>query len=328
VVEFFRTVRGQVAAIPGVLGVGFASRLPLSGADHSNGFKLEGEMADPGRERSAQDRSVSPGYFRALGIPVLRGREFTDADSATSPPVIVVNAAFARQYLRSDAIGQRVVPSRAGGVPREVVGIVGDTRQFGLDAPVAPEFYLPHSQDPWPFLSIAVRTSGDPMTVLPQLRSMVATFDPELPLRRVRTMEQMTSDEGLQRRVVTVVLGVFAVVAYVLAAVGLYGVVALAVAARTSEIGIRVALGASRRHVIGLVIGRGVALAAVGVAGGLAAAMPLTIWLRDFLFGVTGNDPVTLVAVGLLVPAIALLAAIVPTRRALAIDPVRAIQAR
>jgi putative ABC transport system permease protein len=328
VVEFFRTVRGQVAAIPGVLGVGFASRLPLSGADHSNGFKLEGEAADPGRERSAQDRAVSPGYFRALGIPVLRGREFTDADSATSPPVIVVNAAFARQYLRSDAIGQRVVPSRAGGVPREVVGIVGDTRQFGLDAPVAPEFYLPHSQDPWPFLSIAVRTSGDPMTVLPQLRSMVATFDPELPLRRVRTMEQMTSDEGLQRRVVTVVLGVFAVVAYVLAAVGLYGVVALAVAARTSEIGIRVALGASRRHVIGLVIGRGVALAAVGVAGGLAAAMPLTIWLRDFLFGVTESDPVTLVAVGLLVPAIALLAAIVPTRRALAIDPVRAIQAR
>lgn len=137
----------------------------------------------------------------------------------------------------------------------------------------------------------------------------------------------MTSDDGTRRRMIAVVLGVFAGVAYLLAAVGLYGVVGFAVAARTSEIGIRVALGAPRRHVIGLVIGRGVALAAVGVACGLAAAMPLTGWLRDLLFGVTGSDPVTLVGVGLLVPTIALIAAIVPTRRALAIDPLRAIRA-
>ncbi|HYN10085.1 MAG TPA: ABC transporter permease [Vicinamibacterales bacterium] len=327
VVEFFREVRERAAGIPGVRGVGLASRLPLSGADHSNGFRLEGETSDPEREHSAQDRSVSPGFFRALGIPVLRGREFTDADSATSQPVIVVNATFARQYLPSDAIGQRVIRSRAGGVARELVGIVGDTRQFGLDAPAISEFYLPHAQDPWPFLSVAVRTAGDPTTILPQLRSIVASMDPELPLRRVQTMEQMTSDEGTRRRMITVVLGVFAGVAYLLAAVGLYGVVASAVAARTSEIGIRVALGAPRRHVIGLVIGRGVALAAVGVACGLAAAMPLTRWLRDLLFGVTESDPVTLIGVGLLVPAIALLAAIVPTRRALAIDPVRAIRA-
>ncbi len=327
VVEFFRELRDRIARIPGVNGVGLASRLPLSGADHSNGFRLEGEPAGPEREHSAQDRAVSPGYFRALGIPLLRGREFTGADSATSQPVIVVNAAFARQYLSGDALGQRVTPTRAGGVPREVVGIVGDTRQFSLDAPATPEFYLPHSQDPWPFLSIAVRTAGEPTTVLPQLRSIVASIDPELPLRRVRTMEQMTSDEGARRRMITVVLGVFAVVAYLLAAIGLYGVIAFAVAARTSEIGIRVALGAPRRHVIGLVVGRGVALAVVGVACGLAAAMPLTRWLRDLLFGVTESDPLTLIGVGLLVPAIALLAAIVPTRRALAIDPVRAIRA-
>jgi putative ABC transport system permease protein len=326
-VEFFREVRERATGIPGVRGVGLASRLPLSGADHSNGFRLEGETPDPQREHSAQDRSVSPGFFRVLGIPVLRGREFSDADSATSQPVMMVNATFARQYLTGDAVGQRVIPSRAGGVPREVVGIVGDTRQFSLDAPAAPEFYLPHAQDPWPFLSVAVRTAGDPTSVLPQLRSIVASIDPELPLRRVRTMEQTTSDEGTRRRMITVVLGVFAVVAYLLAAVGLYGVVAFAVAARTSEIGIRVALGAPRRHVVGLVVGRGVALALVGVACGLAAAFPLTRWLRDLLFGVTESDPVTLVAVGLLVPAIALLAAIVPTRRALAIDPVRAIRA-
>ncbi len=326
VVSFFREVRERTSAIPGVTGVAFASRLPLSGADHTNGFRLEGEPADPLRERSAQDRAVSSGFFRTLGIPVLRGREFTDTDTPTSQPVIVVNEAFARQYFpAADAVGRHVTPSRAGGLTRMIVGVVGDT-QASLDTPAGPEFYLPHTQDPWPFLSVAVRTAGDSALVLPLLRALIASFDADLPLRAVRTMEQATSDEGLRRRVIALVLSAFAGVAYLLAAIGLYGVVTLAVASRTPEIGIRVALGAPRRHVVRLVVGRGVALATIGAVCGLAASLALTRWLRDLLFGVGENDPVTFVCVGLLIPAIALLAALGPVHRALAIDPVRTIR--
>lgn len=304
------------------------SRLPLSGADHSNGFRLAGEPVDPSREHSAQDRAVTPGFFRALGIPVLRGREFADEDSATSEPVIIVNAAFAREYFpTSGAIGKRVIPSRAGGMSREIVGVVGDTRQFGLDTPAAPEFYIPHAQDAWPFLGVAVRTSGDPASIVPHLRATLAALDRDLSLGNLRTMEQMTAEGGAQRRLVTTILTVFAVAACGLAAIGLYGVVAFAVAARTAEIGIRVALGASRRHVVAVVVGRGVGLASLGAACGLLAAWPLSRWLQGLLFGVTPTDPATLTAVALLIPAVALLAAIIPTRRALAIDPVDALRA-
>jgi putative ABC transport system permease protein len=328
VVAFFRDVRAGVSAIPGVRGVALASRLPLSGADHTNGFRLEGEIADPRQERSAQDRAVSSGFFRAIGIPILRGREFTDADTATSPPVIIVNEVFARQYFPAgDAVGQRMIPSRAGRRSREIVGIAGDTRQVGLETPAVPEFYIPHAQDPWPFLGIAVRTAGDPAMILPQVRALIASFDADLPLRRVRTMEQLTSDAGLRRRAIALLLSAFAGMAYLLAAIGLYGVVALAVAARTAEIGIRMALGAPRRAVVGLVVGRSVTLATMGALCGLIASLALTRWLGDLLFGVGASDPATLACVGLMIPAIALLAAIVPTRRALAVDPVRAIRA-
>jgi putative ABC transport system permease protein len=328
VVRFSRDLRERAAGIPGVRGVAMGSRLPLSGADHSNGFRLAGEPVDPSREHSSQDRAVTPGFFRALGIPVLRGREFTDEDAATSEPVIIVNAAFARDYFpTSGAIGKRVIPSRAGGMSREIVGVVGDTRQFSLDAPAVPEFYIPHAQDPWPFLGVAVRTSGDPASIVPHLRATLAALDPDLSLGNLRTMEQITAEGGAQRRLVTMILTVFAVAAYGLAAIGLYGVVAFAVAARTAEIGIRVALGASRRHVVAVVVGRGVGLASLGAACGLLAAWPLSRWLRGLLFGVTTTDPATLTVVALLIPAVALLAAIIPTRRALAIDPVDALRA-
>lgn len=327
VIQFFRELRERIAGIPDVRGVAMGSRLPLSGADHSNGFRLSGEPVDPLREHSAQDRAVTPGFFRALGIPVLRGREFADPDTAKAQPVIVVNEAFARRYFpASGGIGEHVIPSRAGGVPREIVGVVGDTRQVGLDAPAVPEFYLPHAQDPWRFLGVAVRTTGDPTSIVPQLRAIVAALDPDVPLSDVRTLEQVTAEEGMRRRLVTGVLTVFAVAACGLAAIGLYGVVAFAVAARTSEIGIRLALGASRRHVVRVVVGRGISLAAIGAGCGLLAAWPLTRWLRDLLFGVTETDPLTLVGVAVLVPLVALLAAIVPTRRALAIDPVDALR--
>jgi predicted permease len=327
VIGFFREVRDRTAAIPGVRGVALASRLPLSGADHSGGFRRDGEPVDPAREHSAQDRAVSAGFFRALGIPLLRGREFTDADHAGSSPVVVVNQAFVTQYFPTgDAVGQRIIPTRAGGVSREIVGIVGDTRQFALDRPALPEFYIPHAQDPWPFLAVAVRTTVDPASVLSEVRAIVAAIDPDLPLGNVQGMADAIATRGARRQLAATILGAFAVVAYGLAAFGLYGVVASTVAARTSEIGIRVALGASRSHVVRLAVTRGAAVAAVGVLTGLAAAVPLTRALRGLLFGVGTTDPFTFGLVGVLVTSIAVLAAIVPTLRALRVDPARALR--
>ena len=327
VVTFFQQVRDRIAAIPGVRGVGLASRLPLSGADHSNGFHLAGEGRDPSTEHSAQDRAVSAGYFHGIGIRVLRGREFSDADAVTTPPVIVINEALALQYFpNQNPVGRQLIPSRAGGVAREIVGVVADTRQGSLDAAAVPEFYIPHAQDPWSFLNVAVRTDGDALAMLPRIQDAVWSLDRELPLSNVLTLDQMTAESGAQRQLVAVVLAMFAAMAYLLAAIGLYGVIAYTVAQRTAEIGIRMALGAQRRDVAGMVVGRGVRLAAVGAVAGLAAAVPLTHWLRGMLFGVTETDPVTYLAIALLLPAVAILAAVVPARRAMHIDPISAMR--
>jgi putative ABC transport system permease protein len=328
VVATFGELRRRLAAIPGVVAVGMASRLPLSGADHSNGFRLDGEAQEPGREHSAQDRAVTPGYFKALGIPMLGGREFSDQDGATAPPVLIVNRAFAERYFPgADPIGQRVTPSRAGGMPREVVGVAGDSRQFGLDAPAEPEFYIPHAQDPWSFLNIVIRTSGDPAALLPRIQEAVWAIDRELPLSRIRTMEEMAAEGGAQRRLVTLVLTLFAGVAYLLAAIGLYGVLAYAVAQRTTEIGVRMALGATPGKIARMTLGRALTLAATGLVLGLAAAIPMTRWLRGLIYGVSETDPVTYAGIGMLLLAVSVAAAAIPTRRALLIDPASAMRA-
>jgi putative ABC transport system permease protein len=304
-----------------------ASRLPLSGADHSNGFHLAGEPMGGATEHSAQDRAVVPGYFAGMGIPVVRGREFTADDRAGTAPVIVINETFARRYFpNQDPIGQRVQPSRAGNVAREVVGVAHDSRQFGLDAPTEPEFYIPHAQDIWSFLNVAVRTAGDPLRMLPQVEEAVWSIDRELPLAGVRTMEQMTAEGAAQRRLATLVLTAFAVMAYLLAAIGLYGVIAHAVTQRTTEIGVRIAVGATAPDVARLVVGSGLRLVGVGAMIGLATAVPLSQALRGLLFGVSGTDPLTYLAIALLLPLVAIGASIVPAWRAMRIDPVRAMR--
>jgi putative ABC transport system permease protein len=327
VVTFFERVRERIAAIPGVHGVAMASRLPLSGADHSNSFRLAGEPPGGAAEHSAQDRAVSPGYFIDIGIPVVRGREFTEQDAGGAPPVIMVNESFARRYFGTrDPIGLRVSPTRAGGVERAVVGVARDSRQFGLDAPAEPEFYIPHAQDPWPFLNVAVRVAGDPLRVLPLVQEAVWSLDRELPLADPRTMEQMTAEGSAQRRLATLVLTAFAAMAYLLAAIGLYGVISHAVTQRTTEIGVRIALGATGRGVARLVVGSGLRLVGVGALIGLAAAVPFSYGLRGMLFGVTRTDPVTYLAIALLLPLVAVCASIVPAWRAVRIDPVAAMR--
>jgi putative ABC transport system permease protein len=328
VVAFFRQVADRLAAIPGVEGVGMASRLPLSGADHSNDFRLEGEPDEPGRQHSAQDRAVTPGFFRALAIPLLRGREFGPADHATGPPVAMINESFARRYFPGeDPLGKRFRPSRAGGVWREIVGVAGDTRQFGLDQRAEPEFYLPHAQDPWPWLSVVVRTASDPLPFLPAVERAVWSVDPDLPLATVRTLEQMADDGIAQRRLLAALLGAFAATAYVLAAIGLYGVMAYLVSQRRAEIGIRMALGARGVEVVRGVLLRGLALSAAGAGVGLAVAVLLARSLRGLLYEVAPTDPVTFARIAVVLPAVAVLACLIPARRAARIDPVSAIRA-
>ncbi|HKA58721.1 MAG TPA: ABC transporter permease, partial [Gemmatimonadales bacterium] len=182
IVSFFRELRERLSTVPGVASVGLASRLPLSGDDHSNSFRLIGDVPSPGQERSAQDRAVSPDYFRTLGIPV-RGREFSDADVRGGLPVAIVNETFAQRYFPGvDPIGSQFIPSRAGGVPRVIVGVAGDARQFGLDTPAEPEFYIPHAQDPWPWLSVVVRTTVEPHSLVPTLERVVWSLDRDLPV--------------------------------------------------------------------------------------------------------------------------------------------------
>jgi putative ABC transport system permease protein len=324
---FFRDLGERLAALPGVASVAMASRLPLSGSDHSNNFRLLDRRTGATVEHSAQDRAVSPAYFAALGIRIREGREFTDADGATAPPVAIVNASFALRYFPDGgAIGRRFTPSRAGGAEREVIGVVADTRQFGLDAATEPEFYIPHAQDPWPFLDVALRTGPPPFSVLPDVQNAIWSVDRELPLGGVRTMEQMIQEGGARRRVIAAVLAIFALSTYLLATIGLYGVIAYAVTQRTSEIGIRLALGAGQAGVRTAVIRHGVQLAAIGTIAGLAAAVPLTGALRGLLYGVSATDPATFLVVALLVPAIAFIASLIPARRAVRIDPASAMR--
>jgi putative ABC transport system permease protein len=326
VISFFRDLRERLAALPGVEAVGLASRLPLSGDDHSNSFRLMGEAPTPGHERSAQDRAVSPGYFRTLGIPV-RGRAFTDADVATGLPVVIVNETFARRFFPGvDPIGSQFIPSRAGGVPRVIVGVAGDARQFGLDTPAEPEFYIPHAQDPWPWLSVVVRTTVEPRSLVPVLEQAVWSLDRDLPVTAIRTMDDLRQSSLVPRRLNMVLLGIFAALALVLAVVGTYAVMAYVVSERVHEMGIRLALGARPAEVLWLVARRGLRVGAIGVALGLAGALAVGRALHGLLFGVTPADPLTLASVALVIAVAVLGASYLPARRAARVDPMVALR--
>ena len=326
VTTFYRSLRERLAAIPGVTNVATASRLPLSGDDHSSSFLLEGETPTPGHQRSAQDRSVSPAYFRTLGIP-LRGRDFSEADGASAAPVVIINQTFARRFFPGmDPIGRRFRPVRAGGVPREIIGVAGDARQFGLDLEPEPEYYLSHAQDPWPWLYVALRSSIPAAALLPAAERAVWSLDPDMPVTAVRTMDQLRATSVAQRRFNLVLLGVFAAVALLLACLGTYGVMAYVVTERTHEVGIRLALGARRSDVLRLVLGRGLRLAAAGVVLGLIGALAASRGLGSLLYGISATDPLTLAVAVIALTSAALLASFLPARRATRVDPIIALR--
>ncbi|MGE4081352.1 MAG: FtsX-like permease family protein, partial [Vicinamibacterales bacterium] len=268
-------------------------------------------------------------YFETMGIPIKRGRGFTAEDGPNAAPVVVVNEAMARKVFGTDdPIGQNV---RTGPNPSgpwsTVVGVIGDIRHAGLEETPAPELYINYLSGPPVAPFIAVRTAGDPAALAETVRAEARAFDSTLALYDIRTMEQIRSESVAERRFLLLLIGAFGVLALILAAVGVYGVMALVVSERTQEMGVRLALGAAPLEVLGMVVRQAVALAAVGVAAGVAVAAALSPLLASQVFGVPLLDPITYGAVPLLLVGVATIAAVVPGRRAMRIDPVRAMNA-
>jgi predicted permease len=270
---------------------------------------------------------VTPGYFNAIGVQLIAGRPFSAADREGAPLVVIVNDTMARRYWPGEsALGKRVTFS---GTPewREVIGVVRDVRHWGLDQPVNPELYLPQAQFPFSFMTFTLATTVEPPSIAPAVRDQLRAIDPDLPLTNVRTMQQVAARSVESRASAMRLLTIFGILALVLAAAGIYGVMTHMVALRTSEIGVRMTLGARPADVMRLILREGVIQAAVGLVLGLGAGVLLMNTFRSMLYGVSPSDPITLIVVGVLLLSTALLACVVPARRAMKVDPVSTLRA-
>jgi putative ABC transport system permease protein len=269
--------------------------------------------------------AVSPGYFYALGISVLKGRTFTDGDNERSPKVAVLNETLARvMWPGDDPVGKELpVP---GGSFLSVIGVVRDTRHETLSNDVQSEVYVPYLQEPVISMQLAVRSIADPASLTSAVRKQVAAVDPEQPISHVATLEQTISESVAPRRFTMLLVGIFAAIALALATVGIYGVMAFSVTQRTHEIGIRMALGADRSDVLRLVVRQGLRLTLAGVAFGIAGAWALTRFVTSFLYGVRPTDPATFATVSVVLIAVSVLASYIPARRATKVDPMVALR--
>ncbi|MBW8878543.1 MAG: ABC transporter permease [Acidobacteria bacterium] len=324
---FFTNMLARVAALPGVRSAALVADLPLGGGSDSLGFHIAGRP-DPAPDGafSASFNIVSAGYFHTMAIPLRAGREFTERDSVGAPGVIVVNDTAARTFWPGgDALGKQItVPGAGDSGTLTVVGVTGDVRQRSLGSAPQPEIFLNYAQPgpAWPWLVLVVRTTGDPAALTGAIRNMAQSVDRNVPVSRVRTMDDVLSGTLAQPRVYTLLLVFFATLALALAAVGLYGVVSYTVTQRMHELGIRMALGAERGDVVWLVLRQGLSLTLTGTVIGLAGGLAVTRVLTHLLPGVQPGDPLTLSAVALLLIGVALAASYLPARRGSRVEPV------
>jgi putative ABC transport system permease protein len=328
---FSRSLLERVRQLPGVQTAATTFGLPLSTTAFRLTFEIAGRApASPTDEPRAQFRIASPDYFRTLGIPLLRGRSFDARDRQGSAPVVLISQETARRYWpNEDPIGQRILTGfgRSGAkMGGEIIGVVGDVRQFGLDDTPTAHAYLASDQWPLDEITVVMRSTTPAAATLAAARTVVRELDPELPLYDVAPLADMVADSLAQRRFYLMLLAGFAGVALLLAAVGIYGVIAYSVQQRSREIGIRVALGASRESVLSMILGDGLVLVLAGVVIGTLGAVGLTRLLRTLLFGVSATDPVTFVAVPLLLVATGVIACALPARRAVRLDPMLTIR--
>ena len=331
IAQFYDELLPRLAALPGVKSVTSGYPLPLTNHNITLGFTVEGHPVAKGEEADAPTSIVTPGFFRTLEIPVIAGRTFLPTDDSKSPAVTVINQAFARKFFpHENPIGKHIQPGLGDGItnqpPREIIGVVGDVKRKGLTAEMPAQFYLPLKQalimDP----SIIIRTDGDPLSLSGPLRAQLDQVDSNIPLYRVRTMDDYFSLSASQPRFQTVLITSFAVIALLLAAVGLYAVLSYMVAQRTLEIGLRLALGAQRESVLGLIVRRGMLLAAAGLAIGIVVSLVLTRFMQEMLYGVKPFDPLTFVAVSAVLLLVSLVASSVPAYRAARLDPMQTLR--
>jgi putative ABC transport system permease protein len=327
-IAFFDSLAARLRALPGTVAVGAGNSIPLEEGGMNGDFKIVGRAPFPQAQQPvAEKHGVTPDYFRALGIRLIRGRWFTDQDGGPGHRVVIINDAMAKKFWpNEDPVGKHMDLQIGSKGEEEIVGVVNDVKLDSLDLPTRYEGYLPYRQLAVNFLTIVIRTTADPMQLAAAARNQVFAVDPEEPVSNVATMEQVVNTSVAGRRLSAVMVATFAIFALLLATIGIYGVVSYWVSQRTREIGIRSALGAQSRDIFELVIGRGMFLAGCGAAVGVIASLLLTRFMASLLFGVSPQDWVTMTSVPVLLGIVTFVACSVPARRASRVDPVVALR--
>jgi putative ABC transport system permease protein len=329
ITAFYEQALKRIEALPGVQAASAATSLPLTGNSITRRFTIDGRAPASTNERLAATYfAISPDYFRAMGIRLVSGRSFSEQDRDKSQPVIIINDTMRRRFWPSDEpIGKHLSIVAEAGVSREIVGVVADVKHSSLDAESGLEIYEPYLQFPWNFMALAVRTAADPLRLAPVVRDEILAIDRGQPVYDVKTMAEIVGDSVSQPRLYMLLLGIFAAIALVLSAVGIYGVMNYAVNQRRHEIGIRMAIGAQPSDILKMVVGQGMLLASIGVAIGVLAALFLGRIIEVLLFGVSGRDLMTFVGFPIVLVLVSLLSTYVPARRATRVDPMIALRA-
>jgi putative ABC transport system permease protein len=328
-IAFFKQAIERIETLPGVKAAGAVSFLPFTGLGAATSFTIEGRPEPgPGQKLVTEVRVADENYFRAMTIPTISGRTFNPEEETEKRRVVVINETLARKYFSGeDPIGKRLTVNMTDSpVPTEIIGVVGDVKHMSLDSETKPMVYWPHPELAYSGMTIVVRTANDPLQSAAAVQSQIQSIDPNQPVSDVRTMNQLLAESVARARFSTMLLGLFSTVALLLAAVGIFGVISYSVTQRTHEIGIRMALGASARDVLKMVVWQGMALALIGVGLGLVAAFALTRLMRSLLFEVSASDPLTFVFVSLVLAGVAFVACYIPARRATRVDPMTALR--
>jgi len=325
--RFVKELTASLEALPGTQGVAIGDDFPIQGTDTSDYPEIEGRSAAPEDRTLVGYHVINPRYFEALGVRLIKGRAFTERDDANAPSVVIVNEAMAsRVWPNEEALGKRI---KFGGPTMpwsEIIGVVANVKHDGLHLVDSSHCYAPHLQQPLPFLAIAIRSQTDHAALLASVRQAVRKIDPNLPIIEPLEMKDRMERVLATRRLTLALFSLFAVVALALAAIGLYGVMSYGVAQRTHELGLRIALGATSRNTLKLIIGQGMRLAALGIALGVGVALAVSRLMAHLLFGVSATDPLTFALIALLLAFVALLACYIPARRATKVDPMVALR--
>ncbi|MFL6542617.1 MAG: FtsX-like permease family protein, partial [Chthoniobacterales bacterium] len=323
--QFYQQVLQQTGSVPGVESVAAISRLPFSGGNSGRTFNRPGTT----KQDQADIRVATADYFRTMGIPLVRGRNFNEHDTKESTRVAIINEQCAKDvFPGEDPIGQFVENYGPKNEKLQIVGIVGNVRHLALETAPRPELYQPLGQGTWPSVFVTVKTAPEnPLTVLPAVQQAVWNVNKSVPLGNPRTMNDIIARTLLQKKFTMLLLSIFAGAAVVLAAIGLYGVISYSVAQRTRELGIRIALGAQRSDVLRLILRQGMTLVAGGVIFGVAASLGLTRLIASLLYGISASDPITFFLLSAALVFVAFIACWLPARRASAVDPIVALHA-